>query len=54
MTLKHLEIFQEVYKENSITRAAENLNMAPPAVSNYIKELETYYGCNLFERKNII
>lgn len=52
MTLKHLEIFQEVYKENSITRAAENLNMAQPAVSNYIKELETYYGCNLFERMN--
>ena len=52
MTLKHLEIFQEVYKENSITRAAENLNMAQPAVSNYIKELEAYYGCNLFERMN--
>ena len=52
MTLKHLEIFKEVYKENSITRAAENLNMAQPAVSNYIKELENYYGCNLFERMN--
>ena len=52
MTLKHMKIFYEVCKLESITKAAESLNMAQPAVSLAIKELESYYGIILFERMN--
>lgn len=50
MTLRHMKIFTVVCAENSITRAAEKLHMAQPAVSVAIKELEDYYGLNLFDR----
>lgn len=52
MTLRHLEIFAEVRQTESITKAAEHLNMAQPAVSRSIRELENYYGVRLFERMN--
>ncbi|MCD7751604.1 MAG: LysR family transcriptional regulator [Lachnospiraceae bacterium] len=52
MTLKHLNIFSEVCQAESITKAAEKLNMAQPAVSNAIRELESYYGVKLFDRLN--
>ncbi|MCD7807391.1 MAG: LysR family transcriptional regulator [Lachnospiraceae bacterium] len=52
MTLKHLNIFSEVCRAESITKAAEKLNMAQPAVSNAIRELEAYYGVRLFDRMN--
>lgn len=52
MTLRHLNIFMEVCRSGSITRAAEELNMAQPAVSYAIRELESYYGVRLFERMN--
>lgn len=50
MTLRHMKIFTTVCAENSITRAAEKLHMAQPAVSVAIKELEDYYGVKLFDR----
>ena len=50
MTLRHLKIFTAVCAENSITKAAEKLHMAQPAVSVAIKELEDYYGVKLFDR----
>jgi DNA-binding transcriptional LysR family regulator len=50
MTLKHLRIFQEVYKTENITRAAEDLYMTQPAVSRAIRELEEQYHVKLFER----
>lgn len=52
MTLRHLEIFAEVKRTGSITKAADSLNMAQPAVSRAIRELESYYGVRLFERMN--
>lgn len=52
MTLRHLKIFTEVCRTGSITRAAENLYMAQPAVSVAIAELEKNYGIQLFERLN--
>ncbi len=52
MTLRHLRIFQEVCRTNSMTQAADNLNMTQPAVSNAIRELESYYHTKLFERMN--
>lgn len=50
MTLRHLEIFAAVYRQNSITRAAERLHMTQPAVSVAVRELEKHYGVILFER----
>ena len=44
MTLRHFHIFSTVCKKESITKAAEELNMAQPAVSFAIRDLESYYG----------
>ena len=52
MTLRHLEIFSAVCAQGSFTRAAEKLNMAQPAVSLAIRELEVFYQVRLFERMN--
>ena len=52
MTLRHLEIFAAVCTQGSFTRAAEKLNMAQPAVSLAIRELEAFYAVRLFERMN--
>ena len=52
MTLRHLQIFRVVCEEESITRAAEKLNMTQPAVSIAIRELESFYQVSLFERLN--
>ena len=52
MTRRHLEIFSAVCAQESFTRAAEQLNMAQPAVSLAIRELEVFYNVRLFERMN--
>ena len=52
MTLRHFRIFSEVCRLESITLAAESMNMAQPAVSYVIKEMENYYETKLFERMN--
>lgn len=52
MTLRHLEIFRAVCARESVTQAAEALNMTQPAVSMAIRELEAFYGVRLFERMN--
>lgn len=50
MTMRHLEIFVEVYCRGSITRAAEALHMTQPAVSVAVRDLENHYGVCLFQR----
>lgn len=51
MTLRHIKIFLAVCEnDNSVTRAAQGLFMSQPAVSLALKELESYYGVQLFER----
>lgn len=50
MTLRHLTIFVMVCECKSITKAAEKLFLAQPAVSLAISELEKYYGIHLFDR----
>lgn len=50
MTIRHMRIFLAVYRQMSVTRAAETLHMAQPAVTRAIQELERYYGVRLFER----
>lgn len=52
MTIRHLQIFSEVCRLESITKAADHMNMAQPAVSNAVRELESFYQVKLFERMN--
>ncbi len=50
MTIRHLKIFIAVYNERNMTMAANKLFITQPSVSQAIKELENYYGVELFER----
>ena len=50
MTVRHMRIFIEVYREMNETRAAEKLHMTQPAVTRAIQEIEKHYGVLLFER----
>lgn len=51
MTLRHMIIFRAVCENGcNSTKAAEALHMTQPAVSLAIKELEEYYGVQLFDR----
>lgn len=52
MTIRHLRVFVCVCKHNSITRAAEELFVAQPAVSNTVSEIEKHYNIVLFNRIN--
>ncbi len=52
MTLRHLNIFSAVCDYGTMTKAAEELHIAQPAVSATIAELEKYYGIQLFDRIN--
>lgn len=52
MTIRNLKIFIAVAEEGSVTRAAEKLFIAQPTVSIAIREIEEYYGIQLFDRIN--
>ncbi len=52
MTVRHLRVFVCVAKHLSMTKAAEELFIAQPAVSNTISEIEKNYNIQLFERIN--
>lgn len=52
MTLKDLEYFVAIAKEKSITRAAANLFVAQPALSQCIQKLEKELGIALFLRSS--
>ena len=53
MTIRHLEVFIAVVDAQcSISRAAEHLHVAQPAVTRTIADLENHYGAPLFERLN--
>ena len=52
MTLRHMRIFIVVYQEMNITKASNKLHMTQPAVTRAIKEIETHYDIQLFERLN--
>lgn len=52
MNERDLKVFVTVCQCDSMSRAAELLNMSQPAVSLTIRDLETYYGVKLFERAN--
>lgn len=50
MNLFHLQCFQVVAQENHMTRAAQRLNIAQPALSNIIAKLEKDLDTPLFDR----
>ena len=50
MTLRHMKIIVAVFQQGSVTKAAESLHMAQPSVSLALRELEDYYGVELFAR----
>lgn len=52
MTIRHLKVFICVCKYMSMTKAAQELFIAQPAVSNTITEIEKHYNIRLFERIN--
>ena len=52
MTIRHLKVFVCVCRHQSMTKAAEELFIAQPAVSNTISEIEKNYKVKLFERIN--
>ncbi|HEY7161713.1 MAG TPA: LysR family transcriptional regulator, partial [Acidobacteriota bacterium] len=45
------DVFLEVAKQLSFSRAAELLFISQPAISRHIKSLEQHYHISLFERK---
>ncbi|MFJ7934086.1 LysR family transcriptional regulator [Sporosarcina sp. NPDC096371] len=49
---QHLHVFVTVVERGSFSRAAEELHMTQPAVSQYIKLLEQTYGGKLLDRSN--
>ena len=52
MNLRALLYFDELVRTSSMRAAAENLNVAPTAVSRQIENLEEYFGAQLVERSN--
>lgn len=50
--LTQLRAFEAVARHESLTRAAEELNVAHPALSRQIRDLEGWLGCPLFTRHN--
>ena len=42
--------FLAVYRTGSFTRAAEQLHVTQPAVSQHIRQLEAHSGCSLFSK----
>ena len=48
-TFRQLRVFNEVAKNLSFARAAENLHLTPPAITMQVKELEGHIGMPLFE-----
>ncbi|SHJ71906.1 LysR family transcriptional regulator, pca operon transcriptional activator [Palleronia salina] len=48
--LRHIRSFLEIARAESISKAAETLNVTQPAVSKGLKELEEILGTRLFDR----
>jgi DNA-binding transcriptional LysR family regulator len=49
---KGKEYIYEVYKEQSFSKAAQNLYISQPALSSFIKKIEKRLGCCLFDRSS--
>lgn len=51
VTLRQLRVFVAVARHLNFARAAETLNLTPPAVTMQIRELESQVGLPLFDRE---
>ena len=51
MELRHLKMIQEVAQAKSLTRAAENLYLSQSALSHQLKEIEVFFGVQIFIRQ---
>ena len=51
MELRHIEVFVEVAKTKSFTKAAENLGLSQPTVSLHLQNLERELGVKLIDRE---
>ena len=49
LTFRQLQVFESVARQQSFTRAAQELHLSQPAVSMQIKQLENAVGLALFE-----
>jgi DNA-binding transcriptional LysR family regulator len=49
-TLRQLEVFVAIARQESVSRAAESLALSQSAASSSLTELERQYDCQLFER----
>ena len=49
-TLRQLRVFESAARHLSLTRAAEELHLTPPAISIQIRQLEVHANVKLFER----
>ena len=49
-TLRQLRVFESAARHLSLTRAAEELHLTPPAISIQIRQLEGHASADLFER----
>ncbi len=50
MDIHHLRVFASVFKQRSFSKAAEELHLTQPTVSDHIKALEEELNCRLFDR----
>ncbi len=50
LTLRQLQVFTEIAREENVSRAAGRLAMSQPAASTALNELERNYNCQLFDR----
>lgn len=53
MLSTHHQVFIEVAKEKSFSKASDILFISQPAISKHVKLLEEYYRTKLFDRKGI-
>lgn len=53
VTLRQIRVFVAVARHLSFSRAAQTLNLTPPAVTMQVRELETQIGLPLFDREGL-
>jgi len=49
--IHHIRVFASVFKHRSFSKAAEELKLTQPTVSDHIKALEDELNCRLFDRR---
>ncbi|MEW6416708.1 MAG: selenium metabolism-associated LysR family transcriptional regulator [Nitrospirota bacterium] len=50
MDIHELKVFVSVFKNKSFTKAAEEIHLSQPTISDHIKSLEEEFNCKLFDR----